>query len=195
MKTIKSIPRTCQHDHKPCWGIRAWDMYELVSRPRKYTKHWKAGWDKKHSASANLRHTLFEERETVKSDVKQSRQLSLGSCPTYRENFRKILPAVSYNVVNMDPENRKSCIQGIKRKISKMLKSVPCVISDLSWKFNKNPVLHFFHNVADRNTAPPNLRNVKQSSQSGNSLDNCIVLLYRTRSILKMLWKAVDFFP
>ena len=46
---------------------------------------------------------------------------------------------------NTDPENRKneSCIQGVKSIILQMFQIVPCVIANLSWKFQKihSPIL------------------------------------------------------
>ena len=37
----------------------------------------------------------------------------------------------------------KSCVQGVKRNIQKMLPIVPCIKSHLPWKFHENPFSRF----------------------------------------------------
>ena len=40
----------------------------------------------------------------------------------------------------------------VKWDIPKMLQNVPCTMSHISWKFNENPYIRFFRNVANRQT-------------------------------------------
>ena len=48
-----------------------------------------------------------------------------------------------FEETNMDPENKKDCIQGVKHNILKMFQFVCCVIADLSWKNQENPFIYF----------------------------------------------------
>ena len=63
-------------------------------------------------------------------------------------------------LANPDPENRKMN-PGPKRVTSsniKIFQALPCLMSDVSWKFHENPFNFFFRNVGHRHGLPRKYR-------------------------------------
>ena len=74
-----------------------------------------------------------------------------------------------------------------------MLQVVPCLVSDLCWKFHANPFIHFPRHVANRHGFPwkHSKRDPVLKGYTWNSPNFPDCFLYHARDILKISWKSL----
>ena len=89
-------------------------------------------------------------------------------------------------------EKKEACVQGVKPITPKMFQIVPCVIANISWKY-ENPIIDFTVVSITDTTGAPRWETVKQSRLAWNSLAN--YLLCRAWRFIKISWKSVQPFP
>ena len=70
------------------------------------------------------------------------------SCLTFDENFMEILSSVfqyccQQTQIPLKTQKKKPSTQGVKHDTPKFFQIGPCIMPDVSWKFNENPLTRF----------------------------------------------------